>query len=262
MPPTRKPASKARQRAPGLSTSASRIARPLLADNETNHRSSTRQEQLRETFATTSSSQAKKREQEEWNETHRGCLDILGDADDDYQKLSAQVMQQRQEAQQKLQQLRSEHLQATATNRQLVTERQKALHEKQQCLGKIQRLETDIAQLKQQLETASDQTTEQMISQGIESELETAHGDLMGVATRLWKKIQEQQNKRFGLEFPQSDVMQPPTWDELEWTIWSTGPEHATGPSHDERIFVGYPTDADDAPNQPVWSSFLRSVRH
>ncbi|KAI2671485.1 hypothetical protein N7455_001672 [Penicillium solitum] len=230
MPPTRKPASKARQRAPGLSTSASRIARPLLADNETNHRSSTRQEQLRETFATTSSSQAKKREQEEWNETHRGCLDILGDADDDYQKLSAQVMQQRQEAQQKLQQLRSEHLQATATNRQLVTERQKALHEKQQCLGKIQRLETDIAQLKQQLETASDQTTEQMISQGIESELETAHGDLMGVATRLWKKIQEQQNKRFGLEFPQSDVMQPPTWTNSNGQFGALDPSTLPGP--------------------------------
>lgn len=54
-----------------------------------------------------------------------------------------------------------------------------------------------------------------MISQGIETELETAYGDLMGVATRLWKKIQEQQNKRFGLEFPQSDVMQPPTWTNL-----------------------------------------------
>ncbi|KAJ6056961.1 hypothetical protein N7460_000235 [Penicillium canescens] len=210
---TRDPApSKARQRIPGLSASASRVARPPAADTEADFQSSSRQEQLRDSFATTSSSQAKKREEEEWNETHRRCLDILGDADDDYQNLNAKLMKERQEARQKLQQLRTEHFQATATNRQLVTERQNVLHEKQQCLGKIQRLETDIAQLKQQLETANGQTTEQMISQGIETELETAHSDLMGVATRIWKKIQEHQNKRFGLEFPQSDVMQAPTW--------------------------------------------------
>lgn len=36
----------------------------------------------------------------------------------------------------------------------------------------------------------------------------------MGVATRMWKKTQEYQNKRFALEMPHSEVMQGATWRE------------------------------------------------
>ncbi|CAG8358103.1 unnamed protein product [Penicillium salamii] len=230
MPSNRKPTLRARPRAPYLFKSTSQIEDSLSADTELDSRHLPRQEQLRESFVssrcisqspdslasktTAPSSQTKKKGGKEWNEIHRSCLEILGDADIDYQTLSAQMTQERKKAQHNLQQLQTENSQAKFTNRQLNMERRKALCEKQQCISKIQQLETDIAQLKQQLETANDQATEQMILQGIETELETVHGDLMGVATRMWKKIQEHQNKRFALDMPQSDVMQGAIWRE------------------------------------------------
>ncbi|KAJ5297285.1 uncharacterized protein N7443_008178 [Penicillium atrosanguineum] len=140
--------------------------------------------------------------QSEWNKTHRKCLKILDEAEDDKERLSNLVAQERQQSQQAAQQHRTEKAQLSTQIQHLVADRKQAMEE-------CERVRTENLQLQSRLETATSNANS--LNQWPQADMETflgmIHGDLSTTAARIWGRRDELRNSYLATF---SDVLQPP----------------------------------------------------
>ncbi|KAJ5309345.1 uncharacterized protein N7443_001806 [Penicillium atrosanguineum] len=138
----------------------------------------------------------------EWNKTHRKCLKILDEAEDDKERLSNLVAQERQQSQQAAQQHRTEKAQLSTQIQHLVADRKQAMEE-------CERVRTENLQLQSRLETATSNANS--LNQWPQADMETflgmIHGDLSTTAARIWGRRDELRNSYLATF---SDVLQPP----------------------------------------------------
>ncbi|KAJ5117851.1 hypothetical protein N7526_010874 [Penicillium atrosanguineum] len=109
--------------------------------------------------------------QSEWNKTHRKCLKILDEAEDDKERLSNLVAQERQQSQQAAQQHRTEKAQLSTQIQHLVADRKQAMEE-------CERVRTENLQLQSRLETATSNANS--LNQWPQADMETFLGMIHG----------------------------------------------------------------------------------
>ncbi|KAJ5531462.1 hypothetical protein N7527_004855 [Penicillium freii] len=130
---------------------------------------------------------AKTQKQKHWKIIHRPCLQVFKDAD-----------RERDESTLSIQRLEADNAQAAAKIRQLG-------NEKDQSLVRVQALEMQIWNLKQQLETAQ---FSGMANDDLLPWLMQTSADFMIAQTKLSSRVEAEKNKRLAATLPASDVFQ------------------------------------------------------
>ncbi|CAG8205876.1 unnamed protein product [Penicillium salamii] len=132
--------------------------------------------------------------------THRRCLQMMSNIEEEIQKRQEERDRERQKHCRLLKQL--ETLKAEENSRL-----QLALTARDAALAESQRVEREVSELRQQLESTNAALQDQVPWNDILLVLDQAHGDLVSTTTRFWNTVDVLQNKRLASYLPGSGVI-------------------------------------------------------
>ncbi|KAJ6126345.1 hypothetical protein N7523_002090 [Penicillium sp. IBT 18751x] len=125
--------------------------------------------------------------------THRKCLDMMDRLEKDLQLAFAEKYDERE-------QLRAEKARETSKLQEAITVRETAVAENE-------RLQRELCQLQQQVETSNATMQDQVSWNDVQLVLHQTHGELVSATTRFWNTIEAFQNRRLASYLPGSGVI-------------------------------------------------------
>ncbi|CAG8231954.1 unnamed protein product [Penicillium salamii] len=132
--------------------------------------------------------------------THRKCLQMMSNIEEEIQKAQEKKDEERNKHCQLLEQLEAEKAEENSKLQLVITARDAALAESQ-------RVVREVCELQQQLESTNAALQDQVPWNDIQLVLDQAHGDLVSTTTRFWNTVDALQNKRLASYFPGSGVI-------------------------------------------------------
>ncbi|KAK9846720.1 hypothetical protein MYU51_001357 [Penicillium brevicompactum] len=132
--------------------------------------------------------------------THRKCLQMMSNIEEEIQKGQEEMDKDRRKHCRLLEQLETEKAEE---NSRL----QLALMARDAALAESQRVEREVSELQQRLESTNAALQDQVPWNDILLVLDQAHGDLVSTTTRFWNTVDALQNKRLASYLPGSGVI-------------------------------------------------------
>lgn len=132
--------------------------------------------------------------------THRQCLDVMDQIQEEFELALGKLDDERTHGTQLIQRLRVEMAQESSNLQQAIAAKDKALEENQ-------RLEKELCQLKQQQQSFDAAMQDQVSWNDIQPVLHQMHCELVSATTRLWNTIDALQNRRPASCLPGSEVI-------------------------------------------------------
>ncbi|OGE46937.1 hypothetical protein PENARI_c086G05527 [Penicillium arizonense] len=133
--------------------------------------------------------------------THRKCLRVMSNIEEEFQEVLGERDGENHGLSQLLDQIKAEKAQKSSELQIAVTARVTALAEHQ-------KLQRGICQLQQQLESTNTALQDQVPWNDIQLVLDQAHAELVSATTRFWSAIDALQNRRLASYLPGSGMIQ------------------------------------------------------
>ncbi|KAJ5033184.1 hypothetical protein NUH16_003100 [Penicillium rubens] len=127
--------------------------------------------------------------------THRKCLDVMDQAQQEFELALGEIAEERAHDSKSMQRLHAEKAQETSKLQQAIMAKDKALVENQ-------RLVKELCQIQQQQASVKATMQDQVSWHDIQPVLHQAHGELVSATTRFWDTIDAIQNRRLVPYFP------------------------------------------------------------
>ncbi|CAG7965806.1 unnamed protein product [Penicillium olsonii] len=132
--------------------------------------------------------------------THRKCLQMMSNIEEEIQKAQEERDKERRNHCRLLEQLETEKAEENSKLQLALTARDTALAESQ-------RVEREVFELQRQLESTNAALQDQLPWNDIQLVLDQAHGDLVSTTTRFWNTVDALQNRRLASYLPGSGVI-------------------------------------------------------
>ncbi|CAG8875830.1 unnamed protein product [Penicillium salamii] len=132
--------------------------------------------------------------------THRKCLQMMSNIEEEIQKGQEEMDKDRRKHCRLLEQLETEKAEENSRLQLALTARDAALAESQ-------RVEREVSELQQHQESTNAALQDQVPWNDILLVLDQAHGDLVSTTTRFWNTVDALQNKRLASYLPGSGVI-------------------------------------------------------
>ncbi|KAJ5117579.1 hypothetical protein N7448_011211 [Penicillium atrosanguineum] len=132
--------------------------------------------------------------------THRKCLAMMDKLEEDLQLAFAEKHDETAQNSQLLEKLRAEKARETSKLQEAITVRETAVAENE-------RLQRELCQLQQQVETSNATMQDQVSWNDVQLVLHQTHGELVSATTQFWNTIEAFQNRRLASYLPGSGVI-------------------------------------------------------
>ncbi|OGE46839.1 hypothetical protein PENARI_c101G07936 [Penicillium arizonense] len=152
-------------------------------------------------YRTSVSSITKKPKRKNDKATHRKCLRVMSNIEEEFQDVLEERDGENHDLSQLLDQLEADKAQKSSELQIAVTARDAALAEQQ-------KLQRENCQLQQQLESTNTALQDQVPWNDIQLVLDQAHAELVSATTRFWSTIDAFQNRRLASYLPGSGMIQ------------------------------------------------------
>ena len=147
--------------------------------------------------------------------THRKCLDVIDQAQQEFELALGEIAEERAHDSKSMQRLHAEKAQETSKLQQAIMAKDKALVENQ-------RLVKELCQIQQQQASVKATMQDQVSWHDIQPVLHQAHGDLVSATTRFWNTIDALRNHALASYFPSSGVIHG-SWPEQDDPLGTLG---------------------------------------
>ncbi|KAJ5626385.1 hypothetical protein N7510_002694 [Penicillium lagena] len=142
----------------------------------------------------------KESRKKDYESAHRRCFKVMDNLEQEFQKALGERDEEIANNSQLMERLRTEKTQEISKLQQVIAGREKALVESR-------RLEKELCQLQQQVESTNATMQDQVSWNDIQLLLHQTHGELVSATTRFWNTIDALQNRRLAAYLPGSGVI-------------------------------------------------------